>query len=347
MASVSLERLSKIYDQRVPALSELSLDIPDGAFTVLLGPSGCGKSTVLRLVAGLDLPDSGRIRLDLRDVTRLPPGERDVAMVFQHYALYPHLTVRENLEFPLRMRRVPPIQRRPRLLQVAELLQLGGLLDRLPSQLSGGQRQRVALGRALVREPRAFLLDEPLSNLDATLRAELRSELSRLHQRVGTTMLYVTHDQIEAMTMADRIAVLRAGWLEQEGTPAELYDAPATSFVAGFMGAPGMNLLPAQTWREGGVWGDLIPAAWRRDRADQAGVRPEALRLVPAGQGAAAEVTLVERFGADALVHLSAGGEQLVVRAAAGALPSRGQPIGVAAEWAALHWFGPDGRRLL
>ena len=229
MASITLQDLTRVYPPAVPALTDCTFEVADGSFVVLLGPSGCGKSTALRLVAGLELPDRGRVLIGRRDVTTTPPGDRDLAMVFQNYALYPHLTVRENLAFPLRMRRVPAAERGPRIRRVAELLGLGELLERHPAQLSGGQRQRVALGRALVREPEAFLLDEPLSNLDAALRSELRGELLRVQRQLHATMLYVTHDQVEALTMADRIVVLRAGRVEQQGTPAELYDRPATT----------------------------------------------------------------------------------------------------------------------
>ena len=210
---------------------------------MLVGPSGCGKSTALRIIAGLEPADAGAVRLDGRDITHAPPQDRDVAMVFQGYALYPHLTVRENIEFPLRMRRVPKADRATRVAEAAALLGLGKLLSRHPAELSGGERQRVAMGRAIVRSPKAFLFDEPLSNLDAALRAELRVELASLVRRLGTTSVYVTHDQVEAMTMADRIAVMRAGTLQQVGTPRAIYEAPANVFVASFLGSPPVNLV--------------------------------------------------------------------------------------------------------
>ncbi|HSB54356.1 MAG TPA: ABC transporter ATP-binding protein, partial [Gemmatimonadales bacterium] len=232
MASLSLRGLSKTYDRRAAALRELSLEVEDGELVALLGPSGCGKSTILRLIAGLETPTTGTVWIGGREVTRLPPADRNVAMVFQSYALYPHFTVRGNLEFPLRMRGVNPADRITRVERVAAQLGLGDLLHRLPAQLSGGQRQRVALGRALVRNPDVFLLDEPLSNLDAALRAQLRAELLALHRSLGATMLYVTHDQVEALTLGHRLVLLKDGAIQQVGTPREVYDRPATTFVA-------------------------------------------------------------------------------------------------------------------
>ena len=340
MASITLQDLTRVYPPAVPALTGVSFEVGDGSFVVLLGPSGCGKSTALRLVAGLELPDRGRILLGRRDVTTLPPGERNLAMVFQSYALYPHLTVRENLLFPLRMRRVPHAERGPRLARVAELLGLGELLDRAPAQLSGGQRQRVALGRALGREPEAFLLDEPLSNLDAALRGELRSELLGLHRRLGATMLYVTHDQVEALTMADRIVVLREGRLEQQGTPTELYDQPATTFVARFIGTPPMNLLPL----DAALPATALVASGAPPGAARCGLRPEDLRL--GAEGLEAEVTLVERLGSETLVHLRLGAQLLVVRAAGQAAFTHGAHVRVTAARERRHWFDAAGQRL-
>src|SRR5438034_923545 len=244
MASVILRNLTKSFDGAArPALRELSLEVRDGEFLVLLGPSGCGKTTALRCIAGLDEATEGEIHIGERDVTRLPPAARDVAMVFQNYALYPHLTVRENIAFALEVRRVPRKEILRRVSEAAQRLGLAELLERRPAQLSGGQRQRVALGRAIVRAPQAFLFDEPLSNLEAPLRSELRSEILKLHRALGATMIYVTHDQVEAMTMGQRIALLYEGRLRQLGTPAEVYARPADVFVARFVGSPGMNVL--------------------------------------------------------------------------------------------------------
>ena len=340
MASITLQDLTRVYPPAVPALTDCTFEVADGSFVVLLGPSGCGKSTALRLVAGLELPDRGRVLIGRRDVTTTPPGDRDLAMVFQNYALYPHLTVRENLAFPLRMRRVPAADRGPRIRRVAELLGLADLLDRHPAQLSGGQRQRVALGRALVREPQAFLLDEPLSNLDASLRSELRAELLRVQRQLHATMLYVTHDQVEALTMADRIVVLRAGRGEQQGTPSELYDRPATTFVARFLGTPGMNLLPCD-----GSPADLVLLSGPVPHgAACCGVRPEAVHLGP--DGTPGEVTLVERLGSETLVHLLVGTQAVVARVPGQAPLTHGATVGVTADPAHLHWFDAAGRRL-
>jgi len=340
MASLTIQDLTKSYDGRVPALSDFSLDVPDGSFVVLLGPSGCGKSTVLRCIAGLETPDRGRISIGGEDVTSLPPGDRNVAMVFQSYALYPHLTVRENLEFPLRMRRVNPPARASRVREVAAKLELGELLERFPAQLSGGQRQRVALGRALVREPALFLLDEPLSNLDASLRAQLRADLMALHQTVGATMLYVTHDQVEALTMAQRLVVLRQGRLEQSGTPDEIYQRPATTFVAGFVGTPGMNLVPVERA------GDLLSPG-NPPGATTAGFRPEHIVLTePVAGREAAEIRLVERLGPESLVHLRLEGTGLIARVPGSATFTPGQPVTLSVHPAHLHWFDASGRRI-
>src|SRR6185437_11126202 len=251
MASVSVQALDKQFGQ-TRVLSGVSLEIPDGAFAVLVGPSGCGKSTLLRLLAGLEQADTGAIRFGGRDVTRLEPRERDIAMVFQSYALYPHLTVRDNLAFGLKLRKADPAEIARRVAEASEMLGLGPLLDRLPRMLSGGQRQRVAMGRAIVRRPQLFLFDEPLSNLDAALRAQVRVDIRKLHDRLGATSVYVTHDQVEAMTLADVLFVLNKGKVEQAGAPLEIYSRPATRFVAGFMGSPAMNFFPGVLEEENG-----------------------------------------------------------------------------------------------
>jgi len=292
MASLTLERLQKTHRNGFVAVAGVSLDVADGELLVIVGPSGSGKSTVLRLIAGLDTPTAGRVLLDGHDVTPLPPQQRDLAMVFQNYALYPHKTVRDNLQFGLRMRRVPQAAMAERVQKAADALGIAHLLDRRPAELSGGERQRVALGRAVVREPRAFLLDEPLSNLDPRLRASTRAELARLHRRLTATMIYVTHDQEEALTLGTRIAVMRGGATEQIGPPMEVYHQPANTFVAEFIGTPAINLLPPGTlsWQHEG----LIT-----------GIRPHDIEVVPAD--AADEMGCVEVYeslGSTALVHV-------------------------------------------
>src|SRR5438105_2856042 len=252
MASISLEHIAKRYPNGYIASRDLSLEIADGELLVLVGPSGSGKSTVLRMIAGLEKPTAGTITIGDRDVTRLPPQERDIAMVFQSYALYPHMTVRENMAFGLRLRRQPNEMVARRIGDVADALGLTSMLERKPAQLSGGQRQRVALGRAIVREPKAFLFDEPLSNLDAQLRVETRAELARLHRRLGATMVYVTHDQVEAMTLGTRVAVLKDGALQQVAPPMELYRRPQNRFVASFIGSPSMNFVQGNIERDDG-----------------------------------------------------------------------------------------------
>jgi multiple sugar transport system ATP-binding protein len=304
MASVSLDRVRKAFPGAPDALHELSLEIADGEFVSLVGPSGCGKSTTLNLIAGLDQPTSGSIRIDGKPVEGLEPGERDIAMVFQSYALYPHKDVRGNLAFPLQVARLERAEIDRRIAETAELLGISALLGRKPRELSGGQRQRVALGRALVRKPRVYLLDEPLSNLDAGLRAQMRAELRRLHHKLRATFIYVTHDQAEAMTLSDRIAVLRAGELQQTGSPREIYQRPANRFVAEFFGTPRINVVPARAL---GLEGD-----------DLVGIRPEQIEVLPERAPGALEGTVeqTELTGAEVWVTLTVGGESMVARAA-------------------------------
>ena len=333
-ATVSLRGLQKRFDGHV-ALHALDLDVAAGEFLVLVGPSGCGKTTVLRLIAGLEAPTAGAVRIGERDVAGLEPAERDVAMVFKNYALYPHMTVRENLAFGLRMRRAPAPMVAERVGWAAGVLGLTPLLDRRPGQLSGGEKQRVAFGRAMVREPQVFLFDEPLSNLDARLRADMRREIADLHARLGATMIYVTHDQVEAMTLGQRIAVMRDGRLEQVASPLEVYRRPATLFVAGFIGTPAINLaegvVGAGAWRAGPL---AVPVGdGVRDGPAVLGVRPEDLRLhlardpgadpmsaAPSRDAAFATVVRrVEVLGNESLVHVDGpGGDPWVARAAAG-----------------------------
>jgi ABC-type sugar transport system ATPase subunit len=356
MASVTLRRLGKRYgpDGR-PALDQVSLEVRDGELFVLLGPSGCGKTTLLRCIAGLEEPSAGEILIGERDVTRLEPAARDVAMVFQTYALYPHLTVRRNIAFGLEVRRMPAVEIARRVQQTAERLGLAALLDRQPGDLSGGERQRVALGRALVREPQVFLLDEPLSNLDPTLRGELRAELVDLHRALGATIVYVTHDQLEAMTMGQRIAVLDGGRVRQVGTPGEVYGRPADVFVARFIGSPGMNILKGRGRGTGdggggvvdvGMWSIPVPLE-RYEGEIHLGVRPEHMSLVAPDQGmGTADVRGVEPLGSESLVRLDAGGQPLVARVRGIPDLRPGDRIGVKPDRQQLHLFDAAGARL-
>ncbi|HWJ51710.1 MAG TPA: sn-glycerol-3-phosphate ABC transporter ATP-binding protein UgpC [Solirubrobacteraceae bacterium] len=305
MPSVTLETVSKTFPGGAIAVDELSLEIADGEFMILVGSSGCGKTTALRMIAGLEKPTSGTIRIGERAVQDLSARDRDIAMVFQNYALYPHMTVARNLSYPLRQRKMPKREIAKRVQEVAEMLSLEELLKRRPAQLSGGQRQRVAMGRALVREPEVFLLDEPLSNLDAKLRVQMRAALKRLHGRLGVTTVYVTHDQVEAMTLGDRIAVIADGKLQQLGAPQDVYDRPANVFVAGFIGSPPMNLLRGRARGGLATAGDLVvPCPGVADKDVIVGVRPERLR--PAREGVPSlgfEVVVVEPMGDEVVVH--------------------------------------------
>ena len=341
MASVRLEGLRKTYPNGHVAAQGLALEIADGEFMVLVGPSGCGKSTALRMVAGLETPTGGRILIGDRDVTALPPQDRDIAMVFQTYALYPHMTVRQNLGFGLRMRGAARDVIERRVEEAARALALDAVLDRKPAQLSGGQRQRVALGRAIVREPKVFLFDEPLSNLDAKLRVETRAELARMHRRLGATIVYVTHDQEEAMTLGSRVAVMRDGFLQQVAPPMELYRRPANQFVAGFVGSPAMNFLPRQE----------VPASLS-PRGAILGVRPHDITIVPEGAGDEnAWAELVESRGSEKLVYLCLRGNnqgpaiRVVVPPETQVEPER--TVGLRFDREKLHWFDSEGGRRL
>jgi ABC-type sugar transport system ATPase subunit len=335
MAGIALDRLAKTYPGGHAAVRDVTLAVADGEFLVLVGPAGCGKSTLLRLVAGLGTPEGGRVLLDDEDVTPLPPQARDLAMVFQSYALYPHMTVRENLAYGLRVRRTDRKTIAARIAAVAEALGLEPLLGRRPAQLSGGQRQRVALGRAMVREPRAFLFDEPLSNLDPALRVQARTELLRLQRRLKTTAVYVTHDQEEAMTLGTRVAVMREGRIEQAAPPMDLYDNPANTFVAQFIGSPPMNLFEASL---GGI--DAPPGTL-------AGIRPHDI-VFHAEARMKATVQVVEPRGPDALVHLSTpgAGTPPLVAVVAGQPPAVGALVGVGMAPGRVHLFDSRGRRV-
>ncbi len=344
MATLSLQGLTRRHPgSERPALDRLDLEVGDGELLVLVGPSGCGKSTALRLIAGLDSPDGGRVHIDGRDVTHAPPQDRDVAMVFQGYALYPHLSARDNIAFPLKMKGVSKAERGRLVGEVAETLGLSSLLDRKPGELSGGERQRVAMGRAIVRRPKVFLFDEPLANLDAALRAELRVELSSLVRRLGTTSIYVTHDQAEAMTMGDRIAVMRGGLLQQLAAPRAVYEAPSNLFVASFLGAPPMNLVELS--RDGGALVApcfQVPAPRGGGLPERVtiGVRPEHVVLGGGGEIAfEAQVVDTEPLGAETHVRLEAKGVTFRARAPGFDAPARGACVAVAIEERRVLWF--------
>ncbi|MCU0916344.1 MAG: ABC transporter ATP-binding protein [Planctomycetes bacterium] len=360
MASIALHDITKVFDRRTVAVSQVTLDVADGELLVLVGPSGCGKTTILRLIAGLETPTAGAIHIGGKAVTEVPPRARDLALVFQDGVLYPHMTVFANLAFPLRMRGLDRHQVQRRVEAAAALLGLADLLQRKPAALSGGQRQRVALGRALVREPAAFLFDEPLSSLDVELRRALRHEIKTLHERLRTTMLYVTHDQSEAMALGERVCVLREGRLQQVGHPLEVYDRPVNRFVAGFFGAPPMNFLRGRLRREQGVglldWagGRLpVPSSWS-DGGEQAvlvGVRPHDLSVEPAlspdAHRLAGRVSVLEPFGSRTDIHfVLASGEKCVLCAPPHVPLTVGQEIRVHVDPRKLRLFHPDGAAL-
>ncbi|MEZ5750981.1 MAG: sn-glycerol-3-phosphate ABC transporter ATP-binding protein UgpC [Paracoccaceae bacterium] len=338
MARIVMDGLSKVYAGGVKAVTDVSLDVADGEMIVLVGPSGCGKSTLLRMVAGLETISAGTLTIGDRVVNQLEPAQRDIAMVFQNYALYPHMTVRGNLAYGLKNRGTPADEIARRVAQAAEMLEIAPFLDRKPRQLSGGQRQRVAMGRALVREPAAFLFDEPLSNLDAKLRVQMRVEIKQLQRRLGTTSLYVTHDQLEALTLADRLVVLNGGVIEQVGTPMELYDRPATVFVAGFIGSPAMNMVAMPYLREQGAVPGLPSGT------DLVGMRPDDLSLTPPDGDhltLRGSVVLLEPAGAESHVYLTLKGSRQAVTLRTQGLPAvrEGDEVSLHAPLRALHPF--------
>jgi multiple sugar transport system ATP-binding protein len=349
MASVEIRDVKKAYGS-AHVIHGVTVDISDGEFVILVGPSGCGKSTLLRMIAGLENITGGEIRIGSRVVNNVPPKERDIAMVFQNYALYPHMTVADNMAFSLKLKKAPRTEIESRVARAADILGLKPLLDRYPRQLSGGQRQRVAMGRAIVRDPQVFLFDEPLSNLDAKLRVAMRAEIKALHQRLKTTTVYVTHDQIEAMTMADKIVVMHDGIVEQIGAPLDLYDRPANLFVAGFIGSPSMNVLEGRVESSGFVMGDTVlpikgaPAA-SSGRPVYYGIRPEHFQL--ANDGLAVEVIVVEPTGSETQVFAKAGGRDItcVFRERVTARP--GEIIHITPDPALVHLFDKEtGQRI-
>ena len=356
MPHVELSHLSKNFGA-FQALADISLTIEKGEFCALLGPSGCGKSTLLRLIAGLEDASTGTIRINDRDVTDLEPADRRIAMVFQSYALYPHMTVAENIAFSLEAAGMRKAERLARAAEVAKTLQLDHLLDRKPALLSGGQRQRVAIGRALVRDPEVFLFDEPLSNLDAMLRVQMRMELSNLHHDLAATMIYVTHDQIEAMTMADRIVVLDQGRIRQVGAPMDLYNQPADRFVAAFIGSPSMNFLPATASASGAELAVTIQGGrtltltprhpTRISGAVELGIRPEHAMLVdPEAADLPARIKIVERLGNQTLVHMDTSAGLFTLQGPGDIKAEVGETVGLAFDKARAHVFGPGGAAL-
>ncbi|MDI3383253.1 ABC transporter ATP-binding protein [Xenophilus aerolatus] len=341
MAFLELKNIKKSFGD-AHIIKGVDLAIEKGEFIVFVGPSGCGKSTLLRLIAGLEPVSSGQMLLDGRDITYAPSGKRDLAMVFQSYALYPHMSVYDNMSFALKLAKVPEAEIRQKVEAAAAKLNLGNYLQRTPKELSGGQRQRVAIGRAIVRAPKVFLFDEPLSNLDAALRGNTRVEIKKLHESLGATTIYVTHDQVEAMTLADKVVVLKDGLIEQVGSPLELYDRPANQFVAQFIGMPSMNMLPATSLPSvSQLTGGKLPGD------GFLGVRPEGVRVHPgAASGMPGRVELVEALGADTLIHVDVSGVTLIARQNERTPLQSGDDVGVEIDPSVLHLFTRDGRAL-
>jgi multiple sugar transport system ATP-binding protein len=358
MATVTFDKATRLYPgSTVPAVDKIDLEVADGEFLVLVGPSGCGTSTTLRMLAGLEEVNDGRILIGDRDVTDVPPKDRDIAMVFQNYALYPHMTVAENMGFALKIAGVNKDERASRVLEAAKLLDLEPYLNRKPKALSGGQRQRVAMGRAIVRQPQVFLMDEPLSNLDAKLRVQTRTQIASLQRRLGVTTVYVTHDQTEALTMGDRIAVLKDGIMQQVGTPRDLYEKPNNVFVAGFIGSPAMNLFPADI-TEGGIKFGTAVAATERDALAHAssgtvtvGIRPEDVLVATSGEGLQVDVDVIEELGADGYLygHTEVNGARvdIVARVDGRSHPNAGDRIYITPKPQHIHVFDQvTGERL-
>ena len=365
MARILLKDLRKFFDA-TEVVRGINLDISHNEFVVLVGPSGCGKSTTLRMIAGLEEISDGEVQIGERVVNDVPPKDREIAMVIQNYALYPHMTVRQNMSFGLRLRRLPKPEVENRVNQAADILNITELLDRRPKQLSGGQRQRVAMGRAIVRNPQAFLFDEPLSNLDAKLRVQMRTEIKKIHQRVKTTVVYVTHDQVEAMTLADRIVVMNAGIIEQVASPQEMYDSPATRFVAGFIGSPSMNFVPCRVTRNGSGLGVVlgeglelpVPAGREKryqpfiDREMLFGIRPEHLtdRRAHTGDGQQdfeRDVDVLEPMGVDTMVFLTVNGAEICARSAPSAAGEVGKSMNFTIDMDHMHLIDPQSNKVI
>ncbi|MEJ6399517.1 ABC transporter ATP-binding protein [Yoonia sp. 208BN28-4] len=351
MANLALHNLTKSYGT-TEVLHGISLAVEDGEFVVFVGPSGCGKSTTLRMIAGLEEITSGEVEIGGRVVNNLEPKERDIAMVFQNYAIYPHMSVKKNIAFGLRSSKMPKADKEKRIQEVATILDMVPLLDRKPNALSGGQRQRVAIGRAMVRDPAVFLFDEPLSNLDAQLRTQMRLEIKKLHQRVGNTIIFVTHDQVEAMTMADRIVIMKDGHIQQVGTPAEVFHKPANTFVARFIGAPSMNLLDG-TLTDGkvqlaGDYGVALPAlAGQTNGAVQLGVRPDDLHPDPANPIITGTVTLREPLGSETLIYVDTPAGEIIAKADGRTPPDVGSTVQLGAAPENLHVFDAKSGEVL
>ncbi|WP_422036905.1 ABC transporter ATP-binding protein [Roseibium sp.] len=351
MGAIQLNKVEKWFGE-LQVIKGIDLDIQDGEFVIFVGPSGCGKSTLLRLISGLEETSRGSIEIDAKDVTALPPSGRGLSMVFQSYALYPHMSVRENVGFGLKTAGVPKPEIESKVNAAAEVLKLDDYLDRRPKALSGGQRQRVAIGRAIVREPSAFLFDEPLSNLDAALRVEMRFEVARLHKSLGTTMIYVTHDQVEAMTLADKIVVLQAGQIEQVGSPRELYERPDNLFVAQFIGSPKMNVLPCSV--EGdqfslqGHGGGHYPHADQPQKPHKLGIRPEHMTIVGEGEGhCSGTVEVAEYLGADIFLYVALDGlETILVRISGSDSIEEGARIGLTFDETRMHFFDGEDKAI-
>jgi sn-glycerol 3-phosphate transport system ATP-binding protein len=347
MAKVHFRQVTKRYGD-LEVIHGIDLDVADGEFIVIVGPSGCGKSTLLRMVAGLETITGGEISIGDRVVNALEPKDRDIAMVFQNYALYPHMSVYGNMAYGLKIRGMSKADIDTRVKRAAEILELGPLLERKPRQLSGGRRQRVAMGRAIVREPAVFLFDEPLSNLDAKLRVQMRFEIQKLHRRLGTTSLYVTHDQVEAMTLAQRMVVMNAGRAEQIGTPMEVYQNPATVFVAGFIGSPAMNFIDGRSMDDGRIQLDgsgvlIVPKAPAAGKKITVGIRPEHLTpSKPSEANLVGSVEVIEALGADTLLHVAVAGRTIIARLPAGTPAEVGEPIALAADRDRIYMFDAD-----
>nr|WP_315244661.1 sn-glycerol-3-phosphate ABC transporter ATP-binding protein UgpC [uncultured Albidiferax sp.] len=342
MSFLQLRGVEKFFGEH-RAIKGIDLDINKNEFIVFVGPSGCGKSTLLRMIAGLESTDGGTLHVDGKDITHLPSSQRELAMVFQSYALYPHMTVFDNMSFALKLAKVAPDEIKKKVEAAAEKLNLTAYLKRTPKELSGGQRQRVAIGRAIVRAPKIFLFDEPLSNLDAALRGQTRVEIHKLHRALGVTTIYVTHDQVEAMTLADRVVVLRDGAIEQVGAPLELYDKPANQFVAQFIGMPSMNIVKAAQLSQFGALAGQ--AAGRVPKDGLIGVRPEGVRVLPVGSaGVPGKVELIEALGADTLIHVDVMGTQMISRQAERTSLQIGDPVTLEFDLNTLHCFDSAGR---